>query len=120
MIKGGFQMSMLEDLTKGGWTTALVGVGVAIVAPSVLPAIGSAMRPLAKAVVKGGVLVYDAVKEGVAEAGEQVNDLIAEARAEMNEPEMATTGAGTTATQSDSTRRDRETERKSLPARGKA
>jgi hypothetical protein len=33
--------------------------------------------------VKGGLTLYDALKEGVAEAGEQLNDLVAETRAEM-------------------------------------
>lgn len=76
-------MGMLEDLGKGNMTTVMVGLGVAMVAPTVLPALASGLRPLAKAVVKGGVTLYDAAKEGVAEAGEQVNDLVAEARAEM-------------------------------------
>lgn len=76
-------MGMLEDLTKGNMTTVLVGLGVAMVAPTVLPALASGLRPLAKALVKGGVTLYDAAKEGIAEAGEEVTDLVAETRAEM-------------------------------------
>ena len=79
-------MALLEDITKGSLSAVLVGVGVALLAPTVLPALGSSLRPLAKALVKGGVVVYDAVKESVAEAGEQFNDLVAEARAEIAEP----------------------------------
>jgi hypothetical protein len=41
------------------------------------------LRPLAKSLVKGGVTLYDAAKEGMAEAGEQLGDLVAETRAEM-------------------------------------
>lgn len=74
-------MAFLEDVTKGGLTTALVGVGVAPAAPTVLPAVGSTLRPLAKVLIKAGVVAYDAVAEGLAEAGEQVNDLIVEVRA---------------------------------------
>lgn len=80
-------MAILEDVLKGSWGAALVGVGVALVAPTVLPAIGAAIRPLAKSVIKGGVLLYDTVKESIAEAGEQVNDMVAEVRAEVEEVE---------------------------------
>jgi hypothetical protein len=78
-------MAFLEDMVKGSWGAALVGVGVALAAPTVLPAVGSALRPLLKSAVKGGVFLYDAVKESVAEAGEQLNDMVAEVRAEMEE-----------------------------------
>ena len=78
-------MPGLEDVLKGSWGAALVGVGVALVAPTVLPAVGAAIRPLAKSVIKGGVLLYDTVKESIAEAGEQVNDMVAEVRAEVDE-----------------------------------
>lgn len=78
-------MALLEDVTKGSMSAVLVGVAAAVVAPTVLPALASGLRPLAKAVVKGGIMVYDALKETVAEAGEQFNDLVAEARAEMAE-----------------------------------
>jgi hypothetical protein len=78
-------MSILEDVFKGSWGAALVGVGVALVAPTVLPAVGAALRPLAKSAIKGGVMLYDSVKETVAEAGEQVNDMVAEVRSEVEE-----------------------------------
>ncbi len=78
-------MGMFEDIGKGNMTTVLVGLGVAMVAPTVLPALASGLRPLAKALVKGGVTLYDAAKEGIAEAGEQVSDLVAESRAEMGQ-----------------------------------
>ena len=75
-------MGFFEDALKGSWGAALVGVGVALVAPTVLPAVGAALRPLAKSAIKGGVMLYDTVKEGVAEAGEQITDMVAEVRAE--------------------------------------
>jgi hypothetical protein len=84
-------MALFEDITKGGFSTVLVGIGAAIVAPTLLPALGSSLRPLAKVVVKGGVMVYDALKESVAEAGEQLNDLVAEARSELAEAGEETT-----------------------------
>ncbi len=78
-------MAILEDVWKGSWGVVLVGVGVALIAPTVLPAVGAAIRPLAKSAIKGGVLLYDTVKESIAEAGEQVNDMVAEVRAEMEQ-----------------------------------
>jgi hypothetical protein len=76
-------MSMLEDMLKGSWGAALVGVGVALVAPTVLPAVGTAFRPLAKSAIKSGILLYNGVKEAIAEAGEQMNDMVAEVQAEV-------------------------------------
>ncbi len=75
-------MAIFEDLTKGP-VPVLLGLGVAMAAPNVIPALASGLRPLAKALVKGGLTLFDAAKEGVAEAGEQLNDLVAETRAEM-------------------------------------
>jgi hypothetical protein len=75
-------MAIFDDLTKGPMPL-LLGLGVAMAAPNVIPTVASGLRPLAKALVKGGLALYDAVKEGVAEAGEQLNDLVAETRAEM-------------------------------------
>ena len=76
-------MSILDDFAKGSLSTVLLGVGVAILAPTIFPALKSGVRPLAKSLVKGGVTFYDAAIEGIAEAGEQLNDLVAESRAEM-------------------------------------
>src|SRR5260370_5487587 len=79
-------------------TAALVGVGVAILepelipgiligagavlAPKLLPALGGMLRPLVKGVVKAGYSATMALREVVAEAGEEVEDMVAEARAE--------------------------------------
>lgn len=85
---------MLEDITKGPASTVLVGLGIAMVAPSVIPAVASGLRPLAKALVRGGLVLYDAAKEGVAEAGEQFNDLVEETRAEMKQEGKHETNGG--------------------------
>ena len=88
-------------------TAALVGVGVAILepelipgiligagavlAPKLFPALGGVLRPLVKGIVKAGYSAAMAVREVVAEAGEEVEDMVAEARAEH----QAGDGAGT-------------------------
>jgi Protein of unknown function (DUF5132) len=103
-------MGLLDDLTKGSLSTVLLGIGVAMVVPGVLPGLTNGLRPLAKSLVKGGVTLYDAAKEGVAEAGEQLSDLVAESRAELAQEErgnghMQTGGRSAHETKSDTTAR---------------
>jgi hypothetical protein len=80
-------MAFFEDVFKGNIGTGLaVGVGVAVVGPILTPILGGLLRPVVKAVVKAGMVAYDAGREG---AGRLMNgaggDIVAEARAEMNE-----------------------------------
>jgi hypothetical protein len=79
-------------------TAALVGVGLAIVepelipgmligvgvtlAPKLVPALGGVLRPMVKGIVKAGYGAAVTVREAVAEAGENIEDIVAEARAE--------------------------------------
>ncbi|MDF0644229.1 MAG: DUF5132 domain-containing protein [Nitrospira sp.] len=48
-----------------------------------LSGIGSALRPLAKELIKGGMYLFDSVSEAASEAGEQFKDLVAEAKADL-------------------------------------
>jgi len=77
-------MALVENLFKG-WGGMLVGFGAGIAAPTLFPDAGSKVRPVAKTVVKGMLAVADGLKTAVAEATEQVNDLVAEVRAERAE-----------------------------------
>jgi hypothetical protein len=88
-------MALIDDVTKSFVPSALVGLGAVLLAPIVVPALSSGLRPLAKTLVKGGLVVADKVYEVVAEAGEQFNDMVAEARSEMG---AAATEAGAAAT----------------------
>ena len=54
----------------------------ALLAPVLLPAAGYVLRPLFKGVVKAGLTVKDMAVGFVEETGEQVSDLVAEAKAE--------------------------------------
>jgi hypothetical protein len=74
-IAESFGESLLSNL--------LIGAAAVVLAPIVVPAVLAGMRPVAKTVVKGGVLVYDKAREMVAEVGEQMGDLVAEARSEL-------------------------------------
>ncbi len=63
--------------------TLLIGIGAAVLAPALMPAVVAAARPLFKGAMKLGVTLYEKGNEAVAEAGETVEDLIAEAKSEL-------------------------------------
>jgi len=75
-------MASLDDLFSGWGTTVLIGVGVALAAPALLPVVGAVVRPVAKGLIKGGLALADTLQEVVAESGEQLSDLVAEVKAE--------------------------------------
>jgi len=75
-------MAFLDDVFSGWGTTMLMGIGAAIAAPILLPAVGIMVRPVAKLAIRGGLFVVDAVQELITEGTEQVSDLVVEARAE--------------------------------------
>lgn len=84
-------MALLDEVFGNLGTTLLIGVGAALVAPVLLPAAGSVLRPVAKGLIKGGLYLVDAAQEVIAEGSEQLSDLVAEVQAER-------TAAATSAT----------------------
>lgn len=62
-----------------------IGVGVALLAPVVVTSLLGASRPLARAAIKSGLILYEKGREAAAEFSEVVEDLVAEARAELAE-----------------------------------
>ena len=86
-------MALIEDMFKGNLATGLaVGIGAVLLGPTVIEAVGSVLRPTAKAVIKGGLVFY---RETLSEVGEMASDLLAEARAELEqEAQLAQTGSG--------------------------
>jgi predicted hotdog family 3-hydroxylacyl-ACP dehydratase len=83
----------LKDLFKGNGITGLaVGIGVALVAPVIAPAVATIMRPIAKSAIKAGILLYHRGIETGAELVEVVEDLVAEAKSEVERA-----GSGTAA-----------------------
>ncbi len=75
-------MSILEDAMKGGniiVTGLAIGVGAAVLAPLLLPVV----RPVAKSVLKAGLDAYDQGRVMLAELNEQVEDMVAEVRADL-------------------------------------
>lgn len=80
-----FEEPIKSDLAKG----LAIGVAAAVVAPIALSALYGVGRPLARAAFKTGVLFYEKSRETMAEFGEVVEDLVAEARAELREEHLA-------------------------------
>ena len=96
-------LASFEDLLEGNiGTTLAVGVGVAVVGPLLMPLIRGVVRPAAKAVIKAGMVAYDAGREGMGRLNEMSGDIVAEARSELHEsrgeptrkPAAATAGMG--------------------------
>jgi len=82
-------MGLFDDGLKSSVPSILVVLGVALAAPIVLPAVAAVSRPLAKALIRGYLVLADTVKEFAAEAGEQISDLVAEVQAESTGPATA-------------------------------
>ena len=87
-------MALFDDVLKGWGPSALIGVGVALAAPVLLPALAAGARPLAKTLIKGYFVVAESVQEAAAEAGEQLSDLVAEVQAERAASTTAATAPG--------------------------
>jgi hypothetical protein len=80
-------MALFDNGFKGNIISGLaIGVGTAILAPVIIPVLASIVKPLTKAAIKGGIALYDKNKEIIAEAKEVIEDLVAEAKAELESP----------------------------------
>ena len=76
-------MAISDMIPKNSlWTGIAVGAGL-LVAPVVIPAVAGAARPLLKAVIKGGYMLFEKGREMVAEVTELAEDLFEEAKAEV-------------------------------------
>ena len=75
----GVAAALIEvDLIPG----MLLGVA-AMLAPNLLPRLGNGLRPLIKSAVRAGYSIAERTRETVAEAGEQLQDIVAEVRSEQ-------------------------------------
>ena len=80
----------VQDIFKGN-ILAVLGIGIvaAVLIPIALPVVARAAKPLAKAMVKSGIIVYEKGREAVAELGEVMEDVVAEAKAEIEQEHAA-------------------------------
>jgi hypothetical protein len=77
-------MALFDNGFKMGGSL-VVGAGVVLLAPIVVPVLASVLRPIAKAAMKGVLLAYGKAKESVAETMETIEDLAVEAKSELAE-----------------------------------
>jgi len=76
-------MALIEDVLKGNLAAGLaIGVGAIIFWPTAIQTMGSILRPAAETLIKGGMVFY---RETLSEIGEIATDLVAEARAELDQ-----------------------------------
>jgi hypothetical protein len=61
----------------------ILGAGAVLLAPLVMPVVAGVLKPVLKGSIKGGLLAYEKIKVTAAEAVEAVEDLAAEAKAEI-------------------------------------
>lgn len=85
-------MALFDGGFKIG-TGLLVGVGAILLAPVVIPAAAAVLRPVAKAAIKGGFVLFQKGRETIAETVEMIEDIAAEARAELVEEQEAAVAA---------------------------
>jgi hypothetical protein len=87
-------MPVIDNLIKSDTGKGIaIGLGVAILAPVAIAVLSGAARPIARAALKSGILLYEKGREKVAEFEETLDDLTAEARAEMEQAYVATGSA---------------------------
>ncbi len=78
------------DMLKGdAGRGLLIGLAAAALVPLILPLVAGVAKPFARAAIKTGIIAYEKGREVVAEVGEVIEDLVAEARAELAEAEVA-------------------------------
>ena len=68
-------------------TMFVMGAASAAVLKAVAPALGNVARPLLREAIKGGILLGRQVQTVVQEAWQEVEDITAEAKAEMDQPQ---------------------------------
>jgi hypothetical protein len=97
-------MALIEDMFKGNAMTGVaVGAAALFLGPTVLPAIGRALRPVAKTMIKGGIVFY---RETLAGIGELTTDLVEEAKSELERGQRDQAGIAGAAASSSSGHRE--------------
>ena len=80
----------VQDIFKNN-IVAVLGIGIvaAVLIPIALPVVARAAKPFAKAMIKSGIIVFEKGREAVAELGEVMEDVVAEAKAEIEQEHAA-------------------------------
>lgn len=79
-------MKQLPAVLKSDAAKALgINLSVMILVPLAVGILAPMVRPTARAFLKTGILAYEKVREGAAEFGEMMEDLVAEVQEELQE-----------------------------------
>jgi hypothetical protein len=79
-------MALFDNLLEGGAARGLaIGIGAAVLVPIALPVLATVGKPVARAAIKTGILMYEKGRETVAEFTEVMEDLVAEAKADLEQ-----------------------------------
>ncbi len=74
-----------NDFAKG----VAIGIGIAVLVPFALAALAPALKPIARAALKAGLLAAEKGREMLAELSETVQDVAAETQMELREARLA-------------------------------
>ena len=77
----------LKDIAKD---LGIPGITAIVLLPVLIPVAGKAAKPIAKATIKGGVVLYEKGKGVIANVGETFEDIVAESLAELAEERTET------------------------------
>jgi hypothetical protein len=77
-------MALFDNGLKLG-TGLAIGIGTVILAPVIIPVITGVAKPLVKEIIKGGLVLVEKSRVMAAEAKEALEDITAEAQAELSE-----------------------------------
>ena len=76
----------ITDFVEDAGPVGIVaGIGAVLLAPVLLPVVAGIGKPIAKSLIKGGLVAYEKSRGAFAELGETWEDIVAEARAEIAE-----------------------------------
>ncbi|MBH8556156.1 DUF5132 domain-containing protein [Nostocaceae cyanobacterium CENA357] len=78
-------LKMIPELDEVVEGLGVPGIAAIVLLPVIIPAVGGISKSLTKATIKGGIVLYEKGKGVIAEVGENFEDIIAEAKAELAE-----------------------------------
>ncbi|MBE9209330.1 DUF5132 domain-containing protein [Nostoc sp. LEGE 06077] len=79
-------MPKITDFVEDAGAPGIIaGIGAVLLAPVLIPVVAGIGKPIAKSIIKGGILAYEKSKGAFAELGETWEDIVAEAKAEIAE-----------------------------------
>jgi hypothetical protein len=91
---------MARGYTSGLMTGLALSMAAALLGPLWRPAVSRWGRPAAKAAIKQGLVAYELGRERLAEFGETVEDVLAEAQVELATERLRSAAAESAARQS--------------------